>query len=133
METEKASLNAKIALSMAMFLALAACQQGAEVTVQQNENSVNVSATLRSGRDPACITELTLYKDNSDVPLWNVVAFPDGKCTNSLVIAHEPVWFSADDGMKPPHIVEGNLYRVDVSGHGFSGSTNFRALRSLAL
>ena len=116
----------------ALLGSLVACQQGANLMVQQTGGVVWVTAARLQGTKPACVSDIAVYRGKPDGarPMWHIVAAPEAACTTKLKLGNTPPGFATDDGMAAPRFEAGQTYRVEVSGNGFLGATDFTAQRS---
>ena len=119
------------ALALAL-LGLTACQQGVTVAIDQSAGAISVAVTRMEGSKPACLSDVSVYRGEPDggQPLWEIVAAPEAACTTKLKLGTTPPGFATDDGMAAPRFEAGQTYRVEVSGNGFLGATDFTAQRS---
>ncbi|MDV3459267.1 hypothetical protein RZN05_19890 [Sphingomonas sp. HF-S4] len=106
-------------------LALAGCQEGAELRVTQDDRGVSFSLAPDTDTQ-RCIDAVTVYPKTPDdaAPLWDISRDRSVKgCTTQLRYGELPAGFGARQpaATLPP----GAAYRVMVSGVGFSAAAQF--------
>lgn len=106
-------------------LALAGCQEGAELRVTQDERGI--SFALAPDTDTQrCIDAVTVYPKTPDDagPLWDISRDRSVKgCTTQLRYGELPPGFGARQAAAT--LQSGASYRVIVSGVGFSAAAQF--------
>jgi len=112
---------------------LAACVQGATVTVDQSGGKVTASAVR--GDKPACVDDLDVVEARDGVgdpaPVaWHIVTADADLCVSRFTLGEMPAGFDQDAPLVP--LVPGRRYRVELSGTGFMGATSFTAGPSTA-
>jgi hypothetical protein len=110
-------------------LALAGCQEGAELRVTQDDRGI--SFALAPGTDaPRCIDAVTVYPRTPDdaAPVWDISRDRSVKgCTTQLRYGELPPGFGARQAAAT--VQPGASYRVMVSGVGFSAAAQFERTR----
>lgn len=117
-------------LILALFsFVLAACQQGAEIRIEQKDGHAAFSLARISSAKPACIRNLEVYEGEpkGGPPLWQIAGGDEG-CVSSVTFAHVPPGFSQADGTPPGLMLKpGQRYAVQASGTGWMAFEAFTA------
>lgn len=127
-----AQLRARYAgLSMICMLGLVGCKQGVKIRTEQSGGGVSIAVTRLQGSKPACVSDISVYLGEPDgkTPLWHIAAAPEAACMTRFTLGTVPAGFASDEGSPAPIWQPGRTYRVEASGNGFLGATDFIAQR----
>lgn len=108
---------------------LTACQQGAEIRIDQKDGQATFSLSRISSDKPACIRNLEVYEGEpkGGQPLWQIAGGDEG-CVSSATFAKVPQGFSqADDTPAGLKLKPGRRYAVQASGTGWLAFGAFTA------
>lgn len=121
-------IEAMLALPL-LCAALAACQQGATITITQEAGHVRFEVTRMPPEKPTCIRDLAVYagKPDGGTPLWHIVADAQAPCVRKVELGQVPQGFTPDDGVQPPEVQAGRSYHVEASGTGWLAFEAFTA------
>ncbi len=97
---------------------LVACQQGAEIRIEQKDGVTSFDVVRIRADKPACIHDLSVYEGNPDgkPPMWNIVASEGAPCVTHVEFPKVPAGFSQDDGTPALKLKPGQSYHVEASG-----------------
>ncbi len=112
-------------VAAAALIALAGCQQGVEIDVDQRGGEVRLNIRRASGDDPPCIDSVSVYPaaPADALPVWDISQDSRSTaCVNAFVYGMPPAGFGSD-GAAP--LRPGARYRVRVAGTGLSGAVEF--------
>ena len=110
-------------------LALAGCQEGAELRVTQDDRGI-LFALVPDRDTPRCIDAMTVYPQTPDdaAPVWDISRDRSVQgCTTQLRYGELPPGFGARQAAAT--LQPGASYRVMVSGIGFSAAAQFERNR----
>jgi len=117
-------------LILALFsFVLAACQQGADIRIDQKDGRATFALSRSSSDKPACIRNLEVYEGEpkGGPPLWQIAGGQEG-CLSSVEFARVPQGFSQADGTPPDlKLKPGQHYAVQASGTGWLAFGAFTA------
>lgn len=108
---------------------LTACQQGAEIRIDQKDGQATFSLSRISSDKPACIRNLEVYEGEpkGGQPLWQIAGGDEG-CVANVTFAKVPGGFSqADDTPAGLRLKPGRHYSVQASGTGWLAFGAFTA------
>lgn len=116
----------RIGLLPVGWLAVAACQLAAPLSVQQTAEGLVFSVDDGSGRE-RCIDAVYVYPNGppSVEPLWHVQEVQLDACVDTISYGQVPVGFVADG--PAPTLQPASNYRVAVAGPGFNEVLDFIA------
>ena len=106
------------------WLALAACQLAAPLSVRQTEEGLVFSVDDASGRE-RCIDAVYVYPDGPPgaKPLWHVQEVQPKGCVRTVSYGQVPAGFVAAG--PAPALQAGSSYQVAVAGPGFNEVLDF--------
>jgi hypothetical protein len=108
---------------------LVACQQGADIRIDQKDGHATFSLSRASGDKPACVRNLEVYEGEPKgaPPLWQIAGGDEG-CVSTVTFASVPKGFSQADGTPAGlRLKPGQHYAVQASGTGWMAFGGFTA------
>lgn len=119
----------RMPILLLLSIVLTACQQGAEIRIDQKDGHATFSLSRISSDKPACIRNLEVYEGEpkGGQPLWQIAGGDEG-CIASVEFAKVPQGFSqADDTPAGLKLKPGQSYAVQASGTGWLAFGAFTA------